>query len=138
MFDQLPFLGAGLSYQSDRHAEFVEYRGGIDFLEIPTDVFLGKLPDWSDRLMELKQNFTTLAHGIYMSLGDASGAHGEYRDRLVSYIEMLGPILFSDHIDMGNVPSDELGKNFHGMQVPFTHEQAAVFQRNMRYFQERI
>ena len=39
---------------------------------------------------------------------------------------------------MGNIPEDELGMYFHGMQVPFTHEQAAVFRHNMQVFSERV
>ncbi|MBV9327824.1 MAG: DUF692 domain-containing protein [Chloroflexi bacterium] len=137
MFDQIPFLGAGLGYQHDLHAEILANRAGIDFLEVPTDQFLRE-PDWSTELMEIKDNFPTVAHGIYMSLGDAAGPHLDYLDRLAPYIDSLDPVLFSDHIDMGNIPDDDLGKYFHGMQVPFTAEQAEVFRRNMHLFQSRI
>jgi uncharacterized protein (UPF0276 family) len=137
LFDQIPFLGAGLGYQHDLHDEILASRGAIDFLEVPTDQFL-RQPDWSNELIALKDNFPTVAHGIYMSLGDAAGPHLDYLDRLAPYIDGLDPILFSDHIDMGNIPDDELGKYFHGMQVPFTCEQAEVFRRNMRVFHARI
>lgn len=138
MFEDLPFLGAGLGYHVELHDEILAHRDGIDFLEVPTDRFLRELPELHDRLMELKRTFPTVAHGIYMSLGDAGGPHLEYLDRLAPYIEMLDPHWFSDHIDMGNIPDDELGKFFHGMQVPFTREQAAVFRNNMCVFSERI
>src|SRR5205814_1724690 len=72
------------------------------------------------------------------SLGDARGAHLDYLERLAPYIETLDPVVFSDHIDMGNLPDHELGMYFHGMQIPFTHEQAVVFRRNMRVFADRI
>jgi uncharacterized protein (UPF0276 family) len=137
VFEQLPFLGAGLGYQHELHGEIVANRAAIDFLEVPTDQFLRE-PDWSDELMEIKRAFPTVAHGIYMSLGDASGPHFDYLDRLAPYIDGLDPVLFSDHIDMGNIPDDDLGKYFHGMQVPFTHAQAAVFRENMRVFQARV
>ncbi len=133
MFEQIPFLGAGLGYQHDLHEEILAHRTGIDFLEVPTDQFLRE-PDWSDELTDIKRNFTTVAHGIYMSLGDASGPHLDYLDRLAPYIDALDPVLFSDHIDMGNLPDDPLAKYFHGMQVPFTRDQAEVFRRNMRVF----
>jgi uncharacterized protein (UPF0276 family) len=138
MFENLPPLGAGLMYHPDRHEEILEHRAGIDFVEVPTDMFLAKLPDWSERLDELKRNFTTIAHGIYMSLGDASGPHVDYLDRLASYIEMLKPVWFSDHVDMGNMPDDALGMHFHGMEIPFTSGQAEVFRSNMQLFQQRI
>jgi uncharacterized protein (UPF0276 family) len=138
VFEDIPVLGAGLGYQNELHAEIVANRDAIDFLEIPTDQFLRNLPDWQDRLLELKQNFTTVAHGVYMSLGDAGGAHLEYLERLAPYIETLDPMWFSDHIDMGNIPDDELGMYFHGMQVPFTDEQVSVFRRNMRTFADRV
>jgi uncharacterized protein (UPF0276 family) len=138
MLESIPFLGAGLGYQRELHDDILANREGIDFLEVPTDLFLRELPDWHPQLMEIKHNVTTVAHGIYMSLGDAAGPHLEYLERLAPYIEELDPVLFSDHIDMGNLPDHELGKFFHGMQVPFTLEQAAVFQGNMRIFSERI
>lgn len=138
MFEHVPFLGAGLGYQHELHDEILAYRDGIDFLEVPSDQFMGQMPGWSDRLMDLKHNFTTVAHGIYMSLGDAGGAHLDYLERLTPFIEALDPVVFSDHIDMGNLPDDELGMYFHGMQIPFTPEQAAVFQRNMGIFADRI
>jgi uncharacterized protein (UPF0276 family) len=137
VFDEVPFLGAGLGYQHDLHAEILASRAAIDFLEVPTDQFLRE-PDWSEELVDIKDNFKTVAHGIYMSLGDAAGPHLDYLDRLEPYIDGLNPVLFSDHIDMGNIPDDALGKYFHGMQVPFTSDQADVFRRNMRVFQARI
>ncbi len=138
MFEHIPVLGAGLGYQDELHEETLANRDGIDFLEVPTDQFLRQLDDWQDRLLELKHSFTTVAHGIYMSLGDANGAHLEYLDQLAPYIEALDPVWFSDHIDMGNLPGDEKAMYFHGMQVPFTREQAAVFRRNMQVFADRI
>lgn len=138
MFEHVPFLGAGLGYQAELHDEILAHRDSIDFLEVPSDQFMGQMPGWTDRLMDLKENFTTVAHGIYMSLGDARGAHLDYLERLAPFIETLDPVVFSDHIDMGNLPDDELGRYFHGMQIPFTREQAEVFQRNMRIFVDRI
>jgi uncharacterized protein (UPF0276 family) len=138
MFEQLPVLGAGLAYRSERHEEILAHREAIDFLELPTDVFLNTLPDSCGRLLELKATFPTVAHGIYMSLGDASSPHLDYLERLAPYIELLDPVWFSDHVDMGNVPGDPLGRHFHGMQVPFTREQADVFHANMRVMQQRI
>ncbi len=138
MFEHIPFLGAGLGYQDELHDEIVAASDEIDFLEVPTDQFLRELPAWDGRLQELKDHFTTVAHGVYMSLGDAEGVHGQYLDRLAPYIERLDPVWFSDHVDMGNMPEDEIGKHFHGMQVPFTREQAEVFRRNMRVFSDRI
>ncbi len=138
MFDALPLLGAGMVYQPTRHGETLEHRAGIDFLEVPTDTVLANLPDWSGRIEELKQNFVVIAHGIYMSLGDASGPHLDYLDRLLPYLEMLEPVWFSDHVDMGNMVDDPIGMHFHGMEVPFTQGQAAAFRRNMRTFQQRV
>lgn len=138
MFEHVPFLGAGLGYQYELHDEILAHRVGIDFLEVPSDQFMGQMPGWTDRLMDLKRNFRTVAHGIYMSLGDAGGAHVDYLDRLAPFIETLDPVVFGDHIDMGNVPDHELGMYFHGMQIPFTQEQATVFRRNMRIFADRI
>jgi hypothetical protein len=138
MFEHVPFLGAGLGYQDELHDEILAHRDGIDFLEVPSDQFMGHMPEWADRLLDLKQNFTTVAHGIYMSLGDARGPHLDYLERLAPFIEALDPVVFGDHIDMGNLPDDELGQYLHGMQIPFTREQAMVFQRNMRIFADRI
>jgi uncharacterized protein len=138
VFEQIPFLGAGLGYHYEQHDDILANRDDIDFLEVPSDRFLRQLPELEGHLMALKDNFTTVAHGIYMSLGDAAGPHLDYLDRLAPYLETLDPVWFSDHIDMGNLPDDDLGKYFHGMQVPFTAEQAAVFQRNMRVFSERV
>jgi uncharacterized protein len=138
MFEHVPFLGAGLGYQAELHDEILAHRDGIDFLEVPIDQFMGHMPGWTDRLVDLKRTFTTVAHGIYMSLGDAKGAHLDYLDRLAPFIETLDPLVVGDHIDMGNLPDDELGMYFHGMPVPFTREQAAVFRCNMRVFADRI
>jgi uncharacterized protein len=138
MFEQLPFLGAGLGYQADLHHEILAHRDGIDFIEVPVDQFMGQLPQWRERLLDLQRTFTTVAHGIYMSLGDAAGAHMEYLDRLAPFVEGLDPVVVGDHIDMGNVPDDELGMFFHGMPIPFTREQAAIFRRNMDIFAGRL
>lgn len=138
MFERVPFLGAGLGYQADLHDEIIAHRDGIDFVEVPIDQFLGKMPAWTDRLTDLKRSFTTVAHGIYMSLGDAKGAHLDYLDRAEPFVDVLDPVVVSDHIDMGNLPDDETGQYFHGMPVPFTREQAAVFRRNMDVFAGRF
>jgi uncharacterized protein len=138
MFEELPFLGAGYAYQPDRHEDIMQCRSGIDFLEVPTDVYLEDHAAWGERLEELKGGFPVVAHGIFMSLGDAAGPHKAYLTRLRPYIEMLRPVWFSDHVDMGNVPHDPLGRHFHGMQVPFTPAQAQVFADNLRLFQGQI
>jgi uncharacterized protein (UPF0276 family) len=138
MFEQIPLLGAGLGYQAELHDAILAHRDGIDFLEVPVDQFLGQMPAWTDRLMDLKRSFPTVAHGIYMSLGDANGAHLDYLDRLAPFIELLDPLAVGDHIDMGNQPDDELGMYLHGMPVPFTREQAAVFRHNMEIFAARL
>jgi hypothetical protein len=135
---RIPFLGAGLGYQSELHEEILQHRDGIDFLEVPCDEFMRHLPAWAPRLADLKRHFTTVAHGIYMSLGDVTGAHLDYLDRLAPFLDLLEPVVFSDHLDMGNVPEDEVGRYFHGMPVPFTREQAAVFRQNMRIFADRV
>ena len=44
--------------------EILAYRDDIDFLEIPSDQFMGQMPAWTDRLMELKHSFTTVAGGL--------------------------------------------------------------------------
>jgi len=138
MFEQLPFLGAGLGYQADLHDAILAHRDDIDFLEVPVDQFMGQMPGWKDRLLDLKRTFTTVAHGVYMSLGDASGAHLDYLDRLAPFVEGLDPIVVGDHIDMGNQPDGELGMYLHGMPIPFTREQAAIFRRNMGIFASRL
>jgi uncharacterized protein (UPF0276 family) len=138
VFEQLPFLGAGLGYQADLHDAILAHRDDIDFLEVPVDQFMGQMPGWKDRLLDLKRTFTTVAHGVYMSLGDASGAHLDYLDRLAPFVERLDPIVVGDHIDMGNQPDGELGKYLHGMPIPFTREQAATFRRNMDIFAGRL
>lgn len=138
MFEQLPFLGAGLGYQAELHDQILAHRDGIDFVEVPVDQFMGQMPAWTDRLLDIKRTFPTIAHGVYMSLGDARGAHLDYLDRLAPFVEALDPIAVGDHIDMGNRPGDELGMHLHGMPVPFTREQAAVFQRTMNVFAGRL
>jgi hypothetical protein len=138
MFEHIPFLGAGLGYQYELHDEILAHSNEIDFLEVPSDQFMRHLPEWSDRLIDLRRNFTTVAHGIYMSLGDAAGPHRDYLDRLDPFISALDPVVVSDHIDMGNLPDDDLGMYFHGIQVPFTGEQVAVFRHNMQVFADRL
>jgi uncharacterized protein (UPF0276 family) len=138
MFEEIPFLGAGYAYQPDRHDEIMRSRSGIDFLEIPTDIFLEDKVAWGTRLAELKASFPVVAHGIFMSLGDAAGPHREYLSKLCPYLDILRPLWFSDHVDMGNVPGDPLGRHFHGMQVPFTTAQARVFQHNLCMFQNQV
>ncbi|MHB8573790.1 MAG: MbnB/TglH/ChrH family RiPP precursor modification enzyme [Dehalococcoidia bacterium] len=138
MFEQLPFLGAGLGYQADLHDAILAHRDDIDFLEVPVDQFMGQMPEWTDRLLDLKRAFTTVAHGVYMSLGDARGAHVDYLDRLAPFVELLEPIVVGDHIDMGNQPDSDLGRYLHGMPIPFTREQAAIFRRNMDFFADRL
>jgi len=138
MFEGLPLLGAGLSYQHELHDEIVDCRAGIDFLEIPTDLFVDQLPEWSDRLTEMMENFTTVAHGIYTSLGDAAGPHLDYLEHVAPFITTLNPVWFSDHLDMGNDPGDAKAMHAHGMPVPFTRAQVEVFRQNMSVAQKRI
>lgn len=138
MFERLPFLGAGLGYQAELHDQIIAHRDGIDFIEVPVDQFMSQMPRWTDRLQDIKRTFPTIAHGVYMSLGDARGPHLEYLDRLAPFVEQLDPFAFGDHIDMGNDPDGGLGEHLHAMPVPFTREQAAVFRRNMDLFASRV
>jgi uncharacterized protein (UPF0276 family) len=138
MFEHLPFLGAGLGYQADLHDDILASRAGIDFLEVPIDQFMANLPAWTGRLEAIKQTFPVVAHGVYMSLGDARGPHLSYLDRIAPFIERLDPIAAGDHIDGGNQPGSDLGQYLHGLPVPFTREQAGVFRHNMDVFAARL
>ncbi len=136
MLAELSYLGAGLAYQHELHDAILAHRDGIDFLEIPTDIFLKRLPEWTDDLLAVKRNFTTVAHGTKMSLGDAVGWRLEYLDRLEPFLDVLEPVWFSDHLAVAHVP--EVGMLDHGMPIPFTREQAEAIHRNIRTVTQRI
>ncbi|MGH9050058.1 MAG: DUF692 domain-containing protein [Acidimicrobiia bacterium] len=126
----LPYLGAGLSYQHRRHADYLEHRDSIDFLELPTDVLVRHLDAWRDDVLEISRRFPTVAHGIHMGLGDARGVRRDYLDRARRCFELFDPVWCSDHLDMSNFAPDE-EMLAHGVVVPFTRDQAQVFTRNI-------
>lgn len=138
MFDDLPFLGAGLMYETHVGDAYFDYAEEIGFLEIPTDVFLRRLPACSDQVLALKAAFKTVAHGTHLALGDAGRYRTEYLERLQPFLDLLEPVWFSDHLDTANLPDPEAAAVAHGVPVPFTDEQADVFRKNMARVAQRI
>lgn len=145
MIDDFPFLGAGLCYEPALHDEYFAHRDEIDYLELPTDMFLfrmardarrGDPPVWRDRAVALAAAFPVLAHGIRMGLGDAAPYRTAYLDLLAPFLDLVEPRWFSDHLDQGNIPDGDALP--HGIPIAFTAEQAALTRRNMRIVSERI
>lgn len=101
------FYGAGVGYRPKIHQALMEHRDEIGCLELLVDGFRNA-ENWRDLLKELA-GFTLLPHGTQMSIGTAAPLDRGYLQELCSFLEVVRPPFYTEHLAFTKVPNVNAG-----------------------------
>lgn len=104
-----PFLGVGMGYRMNYHADIIRERRNIDFLEATSDQFLYGPQEKIDALREAAGCVPVVPHSLAMSVGSDMPIDSEYLARNSTFVDLVDGPWFSDHLCMTQVPEVDLG-----------------------------
>lgn len=103
------YLGVGLGYRVNYHADIIRERKNIDFLEATSDQFLFGPQEKIDALQEAAGPLPIVPHSLAMSVGSAKPVDADYLKLNADFVNAVNPPWFSDHLCMTHVPEVDLG-----------------------------
>jgi len=124
--DNLPFLGAGISFRPEWRWDVVRHRAELGLLEIIADDVVG--PAGQRELMFLRDGLPLLLHGIGLSLGSADGLDPARVDHFAELVELVRPPWVSEHVAFTRSGGVDIG---HLTPLPFTMEAIETVARNV-------
>ncbi|MFF3335160.1 DUF692 family multinuclear iron-containing protein [Streptomyces sp. NPDC002888] len=128
-----PIHGAGLGYRKELSKEFTLHRAEIDVVEILADQWFGH--DNPRRLREVADEFTTVTHGVGMSLAGAGRIPDDYLAEIRKVTDACGSSYYSEHLAMTHVPGADSG---HLCPPVISEESLRVCIRNVDQAQEAL
>jgi len=105
----VPYLGVGMGYRMNYHADIIRERKHIDFLEATSDQFLHGPKEKTDALLEAAGELPIVPHSLAMSVGSATPVDSEYLALNSKFVELVNGPWFSDHLCMTHIPEVDLG-----------------------------
>jgi uncharacterized protein (UPF0276 family) len=122
------FSGYGLGLRKPHHAEFLEHRVAVDFVEVISENFMVDGGRPRQILRDVRAMYPVALHGVSMSLGSADGLDGAYLQRLRALADEIEPLFVSDHLSWSRIE----GFNSHDLlPLPYTREALAIVSANV-------
>lgn len=129
----LPF-SAGIGLRAPHHADILERRPAVGWLEAHAENYLGGGP--SRRALErLRRDYPISLHAVGLSLGSAEGLDEAHLARLADLARAIEPAAVSDHLSWSvqeGIYVPDL------LPLPLTEESLAVVAANIERAQDRI
>ena len=130
-----PYLGVGMGYRVNYHADIIRGREHIDFLEATSDQFLHTSKEKTNALLEAAGELPIVPHSLAMSVGSATVVDSEYLVRNSDFVKLVNARWFSDHLCMTQVPGVDLGSL---TPLWFTEEVVEKTVSNIKTIKEKI
>ncbi|MEU6273278.1 DUF692 domain-containing protein [Streptomyces populi] len=123
--------GAGLGYRKELSQEFSANRDGVDVVEILADQWFGD--GNSERLSGIVDEFSTVVHGVGMSVAGAGRIPKEYLRNIRKVVRACGASYHSEHLAVTHTPGMSSG---HLCPAVISEESFRVCVRNVEQAQE--
>jgi len=115
----LPALGAGAGLRHEHFEEILRERPPFKWLEIITDDFMDFGGYSRDRLMEIRDRYQIVSHGVCLAIGSTDPLDREYLRRMRQFCREIGSPWTSDHLCFTKVDHTNM---LDLMPLPFTRE----------------
>ena len=115
----LPALGAGAGLRHEHFEEILRERPPFKWLEIITDDFMDFGGYSRDRLMEIRERYQIVSHGVCLAIGSTDPLDREYLRRMRQFCREIGSPWTSDHLCFTKVDHTNM---LDLMPLPFTRE----------------
>ncbi len=116
-----PYLGFGLGLRNPHYKDVLKGTPKVDWLEVISENFLGRenltAGPGLDRLLEIREKYPIVLHGVSLSIGSADPLNKKYMKRVKDLYEVVKPVWVSDHLCWTGVH----GLNAHDLlPIPYT------------------
>lgn len=130
-------IGVGLRHS--HYSDFLAGPEGIDFVEVHAENFFPVGGVTSEFLQEAAQICPISIHATTLGLGSAQGVPAPHVERLKALVDLIGPLLISDHACFAWSSLD--GREVHAgdlLPIPFNRQSLQVIVEHIRHVQERL
>ncbi len=129
----------GIGWRHPHHAELLETRPALDFLEVHSENFFADGGAALALLQQARATYPVSLHGVGLALGSAAGVDPWHLDQLARLAERIDPVRISDHACFARAVVN--GQHVHAgdlLPIPFNQEALDLFCRNVQQVQERL
>jgi uncharacterized protein len=127
----------GLGLRKPHYAEFLDADAAVpvNFVEVISENFMVEGGRPLDLLRRVRERHPVALHGVSMSVGSADGIDPDYLRRLRALVDLIEPMLVSDHLSWSRVE----GFNSHDLlPLPYTEEALDIVSANVRRAQDAL
>lgn len=111
--------GAGIGLRAPHHAELLERRPPLAFVEVHSENHFGLGGAPLALLQAAREHYPLSLHGVGLSLGSSAPLSREHLKQLKALVERVEPTLVSEHLSWNALP----GLHLHDLlPLPFTTE----------------
>jgi uncharacterized protein (UPF0276 family) len=125
---------AGIGWRSRHHAELLERRPSLGFLEVHAENHMGG-GRRTAVLERARRDYEVSIHGVGLSLGSVEPLDGAYLDSFAELVAATDPVLVSEHVAWCRQDGVYLNDL---LPLPYTEEALDVLTRNIDRVQSRL
>lgn len=140
---QLAAPAVGIGWRHPHHAQLLQVRPALDFIEVHSENFFA--PGGAARavLREGREHYPVSLHGVGLSLGSAVGIDEWHLDQLAALVLDIAPVRVSDHASFarGIIDTAAQAAPAHAcdlLPVPFSKQALDVMCANVQTVQDRL
>lgn len=109
----------GIGLRSPHHAEFLEKRPGVAWVEVHAENFFGEGGKALYELERVREHYPVSLHGVGLSLGSTDDLNWQHLKQLKELYKRIDPCLVSDHVSWSSIH----GQYLHDLlPLPYTEE----------------
>lgn len=130
-----PPCRAGIGLRAEHHADFVETRPAVGFVEVHSENFFGRGGAMLALLDRVRRDWPLSLHGVGLSIGSTDPIDERYLRRLNALVRRFDPAFVSDHLcwtSVGGVHSNDL------LPLPWTEEALDHVVDRLQRVQDRL
>ncbi|MDQ7248341.1 MNIO family bufferin maturase [Dongia sedimenti] len=125
---------AGIGWRAPHHAELLERRPALGFLEVHAENHMGG-GRRAAVLEQARRDYPISIHGVGLSLGSVEPVDGVHLDWFAQLVDATDPVLVSEHVAWCRQDGVYLNDL---LPLPYTEEALAVLVRNIDRVQGRL
>lgn len=126
---------AGIGLRPEHYVEFIESRPPVGFIEAHSENYFGRGGKPLHFLKLARRSHPLSLHGVGLSIGSVDPLSEPHLARLCELIDMLAPVLVSDHLcwsSVGGIHANDL------LPLPYTEEALSHVVVRVQQVQERL
>jgi len=131
----LPALGAGAGLRHEHFDEILATKPPFKWFEIISDDFMDFGGYSRDRLMQIREHYQIISHGVCLAIGSTDPLDREYLRRMKKFCREVGSPWTSDHLCFTKVDHTNM---LDLMPLPFTRETVKHVAERVRIVQQEI